>query len=132
MDTEGVLQELVGPCGLEPQTCPTGRAALPLRASNQLANASSRFPALDLSLPAPGPLQRGEGLLIDKNPWAATTGGRGVTAVMLGQASDKVVGRADVETARGETLENVESGHRRNGRPVRTRTADLYRVKVAL
>jgi hypothetical protein len=39
----------------------------------------------------------------------------------------------DVELLDGDALKNIQGSHfKRHGRPERTRTVDLYRVKVAL
>jgi hypothetical protein len=51
---------------------------------------------------------------------------------MFGKAAPQITRRTDVVSSRRFTLQNVERGHRINGRPVRTRTADLYRVKGPL
>jgi hypothetical protein len=45
----------------------------------------------------------------------------------------KIVSGADIEFAGSLALQDLKKGrHDRNGRPVGTRTPDLYRVKVAL
>ena len=52
--------------------------------------------------------------------------------IVFGKAPGKIVGRTNIKSASGFDLKNVKSSHDGNGRPVRARTADLHRVKVAL
>jgi hypothetical protein len=56
-----------------------------------------------------------------------------MAALVFGKSAIKIVGRTDVEFTGSLALQDVKKrGHGRNGRPVGTRTPDLYRVKVAL
>ena len=52
---------------------------------------------------------------------------------VFGQSTLQIVCGTYIEPVRRLALQDVEKGsHLRNGRPVGTRTPDLYRVKVAL
>ncbi len=51
---------------------------------------------------------------------------------MFTETSVQIIRGADVEAVRRFAPENVEPSQCQNGRPVGTRTPDLYRVKVAL
>jgi hypothetical protein len=77
--------------------------------------------------------QRGKFFLVNQFPWATSTRGWGMPALMLREPAIKIVRGTNIKFTGSLTLQDVKKGrHSRNGRPVGTRTPDLYRVKVAL
>jgi hypothetical protein len=56
-----------------------------------------------------------------------------MVASMLGYSAAQTIGGTNIKFPRGFALQDLERGaHRRYGRPVGTRTPDLYRVKAAV
>jgi hypothetical protein len=54
-----------------------------------------------------------------------------MAALMFRQAPIQIVSQTDIKPIRGFTPQNVDEGHEETGgRPVRVRTADLYRVNL--
>ena len=143
---------MVGPWGLEPQTWPTSRPALTnYSASNHFPNQSRRFPALDFRFSPSGFRQRRVFFAMHEFPWAAIPRRRRVVPSMFGYASFQICCGANVISAGRFTLKDICGCHQAyvvsawptksarsnqlrelSGRPVGTRTPDLYRVKVAL
>jgi len=86
--------------GIEPTTSRLRRGALSgFGRVHQFLNRAMGFPTLELSLAGQSLRSSPELLPVHEQPWSAASSGRGLAAIVFGQARGRILGATDVESA---------------------------------